>query len=258
MNATSQARNAISLFRYAAPAEFYRLAGKAVPVFGTVAAVLAAIGLYLGFFVAPTDAQQGESYRILFIHVPVAWMGMLIYVVMAFWAAVGLIFNTRMSSIMASALAPTGALMAFLTLWTGSMWGRPAWGTYWDWDARMTSSLILLFLYMGFMALHSAIEDPRRADRASAVLALVGVVNVPIIYFSVQWWNSLHQGSSIRVGSAPTIAPMMLAPMLVLTFAVWSYCIAAALARARAIVLERERGTDWVRALAARWAGAQP
>jgi heme exporter protein C len=169
----------------------------------------------------------------------------------------GLVFNTRTSAIMASALAPTGALMAFLTLWTGSMWGRPAWGTYWDWDARMTSSLILLFLYMGFIALHGAIDDRRRADRAAAVLALVGVVNLPIIYFSVQWWNSLHQGSSIRIGSAPTIAWPMLLPMLVLTFACWAYCIAAALARARAIVLERERGAQWVRDLGARRLGVR-
>ncbi len=237
------------LFRYAAPPEFFRLAGKATPLFGALAAVLAAIGLYLGFVVAPTDAQQGESYRILFIHVPVAWMSMFVYVVMAFWASMGLVFNTRISAVMASALAPTGALMAFLTLWTGALWGRPAWGTYWDWDARMTSSLILFFLYVGFMALHGAIDDTRRADRAAGVLALVGVVNVPIIYFSVQWWNSLHQGSTIKMAGASTITGSMLAPMLVLTFACWMYCIAAALARARAIVLERERNADWVREL---------
>lgn len=238
-------------FRYAAPSEFYRLAGAAVPVFAAIAVALGLLGLYLAFFVAPTDAQQGEAYRILFIHVPVAWMAMFVYVVMAFWASMGLIFNTRMSAIMACALAPTGASMALLTLLTGALWGRPAWGTYWDWDARMTSTLILFFLYVGFMALHGAIDDTRRADRAAGVLALVGVVNVPIIYFSVQWWNSLHQGASIRLGSAPTIAWPMLLPMLVLTLACWSYCIATALARARAIVLERERGAEWLRTHAA-------
>ena len=250
MHDTTSAPSGFHFFHYASPPEFYRLAGKVIPGVATLAAILALVGLYLGFFVAPTDAQQGEAYRIMFVHVPAAWMAMFVYVVMAFWASVGFILNTRMSSIMASALAPTGASMAFLALWTGALWGRPAWGTYWDWDARMTSTLILLFLYMGFMALHSAIDDVRRADRAAGVLALVGVVNVPIIYFSVQWWNSLHQGSSISLGRAPTIAAPMLAAMLVMAFAFWMYCIAAALTRARAIVLERERGSDWVEALA--------
>ncbi len=234
-------------FRYAAPPEFFRLSGKAVPVFAALAALLATVGLYTGFFIAPTDAQQGEVYRIIFIHVATAWMAMFVYVVMAFWAGMGLVFNTRMSAVMACALAPTGALMAFLSLWTGALWGRPTWGAYWVWDARMTSTLILLFLYMGFMALHSAIDDVRRADRAAGVLALVGVVNVPIIYFSVQWWNSLHQGSSISVGKGLTIATPMATAMLLMAFACWMYCIAAALARARAIVLERERDTLWVR-----------
>ncbi len=254
MHEASSPASGFRLFRYAAPPEFYALAGKAVPAFAGLAAVLAIVGLYLGFFVAPTDAQQGQAYRIMFVHVPAAWMAMFIYVVMAFWASLGLVLNTRMSAIMASALAPTGALMAFLALWTGALWGRPAWGTYWDWDARMTSTLILLFLYMGFMALHSAIDDVRRADRASGVLALVGVVNVPIIYFSVQWWNSLHQGSSITLGRAPTIAAPMLAAMLIMSLAFWMYSIAAALMRARAIVLERERASDWVSTIA----GARP
>ena len=249
MQALNPTTPGFRLFRYAAPAEFYRLTGRIIPFIAVLATLLAVAGLYVGFFIAPTDAQQGEAYRIMFIHVPAAWMGMFIYVVMAFWAALGLVFNTRMSAIMASALAPTGALMSFLALWTGALWGRPAWGAYWVWDARMTSTLLLLFLYMGFMALHSAIDDVRRADRAAGLLALVGVVNVPIIYFSVQWWNSLHQGSSITLGRAPTIATPMLAAMGIMALAFWAYCIAAALARARAIVLERERGTEWVRAL---------
>jgi heme exporter protein C len=166
---------------------------------------------------------------------------------MAFWAGVGLVLNTRLSSMMASALAPTGALFTFLALWTGALWGRPTWGAWWVWDARLTSELILLFLYLGFIALQAAIEDRRRADRAGAVLALVGVVNVPVIYFSVQWWNTLHQGSSITLRSAPTMAPIMLAGMLVMTLALWSYAIAATLQRLRSILLERERHTDWVK-----------
>src|SRR5690606_27006013 len=152
-----------------------------IPWFGWAAALLAAAGLYVGFFVAPTDHQQGEAYRIIFIHVPAAWMSMFIYLVMAFWAGVGLAFNTRLSHMMARALAPTGALFTFIALWSGALWGRPTWGTYWVWDARLTSELILLFLYFGYMALRAAIDDPRRADRASAVLAVVGVVNIPII-----------------------------------------------------------------------------
>jgi len=236
--------------RFSAPPEFYRLAGRLIPWFGLLAAVSAGFGLYLGFFVAPTDFQQGEVYRIIFIHVPAAWMAMFIYAVMAFWAGFGLAFNTRMSSIWACAMAPTGALMAFLALWTGALWGRPAWGAYWAWDARMTSTLILLFLYIGFMALHSAIDDPRRADRAGGVLALVGVVNLPIIYFSVQWWNSLHQGASISLTRAPTMAATMLEAMFVMMFAFWMYSIAASLARARAILLEREKRSSWVQQVA--------
>ncbi len=234
-----------SLFRYAAPNLFYPLAGRLVPVFAVLAAVLTVIGLYMGFFVAPTDAQQGESYRIIYIHVPSAWMAMFLYVVMAFWAGLGLAFNTRLSSMMAQAIAPTGALMAFIALWTGALWGRPTWGTYWVWDARLTSTLILLFLYLGFLALQAAIDDPRRADRAGAVLALVGVINVPIIYFSVKWWNTLHQGASVRPGGS-SMAETMLTAMLVMIFAFWMYGIAAVLARVRSIILEREKRAQWV------------
>src|SRR5262245_31851909 len=197
-------------FKYAAPQAFYPLAGKLVPWFFASAAALGAVGLYIGFFVAPTDFQQGESYRIIFIHVPAAWLSMFIYAVMAFWAALGLAFNTRLSSMMASALAPTGALMTFIALWTGALWGKPTWGTWWAWDARLTSELILLFLYIGFMALHAAIDEPRRADRAAVVIAIVGVINVPIIYFSVQWWNTLHQGASVSLTKSPSMAATML------------------------------------------------
>ncbi|OEZ61770.1 heme exporter protein C [Duganella sp. HH105] len=232
--------------RYAAPQAFFPLAGRAIPWLLAAALLLSAVGLYIGLFAAPTDFQQGDAYRIIFVHVPAAWLSMLIYLAMAFWAAVGLVLNTRLSSMMASALAPTGALFTFLALWTGALWGKPTWGAWWVWDARLTSELILLFLYIGFMALQAAISDPRRADRAGAVLALVGVVNVPVIYFSVQWWNTLHQGSSISLRSAPTMATLMLQGMLIMTLALWAYAIAATLQRLRAIVLERERHTEWV------------
>jgi heme exporter protein C len=233
-------------FRYSSPQTFYPLAGRLIPLFWIATVALTVAGLYMGFFVAPTDFQQGDSYRIIFIHVPAAWMSMFIYVVMAGWAAMGLIFNTRLSSMMANALAPTGALMTAIALWTGALWGRPTWGTWWVWDARLTSELILLFLYVGFMALHASIDDPRRADKAAAILAIVGVVNVPIIYFSVKWWNTLHQGSSVSITRAPSMASTMLLGMLVMVFAFWAYSIATALTRVRGIILERERHAAWV------------
>ena len=234
-------------FKYSSPQTFYPLAGRMAPWFIGIAVVLGLLGLYLALFAAPTDFQQGDAYRIIFIHVPAAWMSMFIYVVMAFWAGIGLAFNTRLSSMMAHALAPTGALMTFIALWTGAFWGRPTWGTWWVWDARLTSELILLFLYLGYLSLVAAIDEPRRADKASAVLALVGAINVPIIYFSVQWWNTLHQGSSISVTRAPSMAGIMLAGMLVMVLAFWAYSIAAALMRVRNMILERERNAAWVR-----------
>ena len=241
--------SSIAWFRLASPVSFFPLARRLAPWFAAGAVVFAAAGLWIGLLLAPTDAQQGEAYRIIFIHVPAAWMSMFIYLVMAFWAGFGLAFNTRLSSMMASALAPTGALMTFIALWTGSLWGKPTWGTWWVWDARLTSELILLFLYLGFISLQAAIDDPRRADKAGAVLALVGVVNVPIIYFSVQWWNTLHQGASVSLTKSPSMASTMLVGMLVMALAFWMYSIGAALLRVRAIILERERHTDWARAL---------
>jgi heme exporter protein C len=236
----------LNWFKYASPASFYPLAGRMIPWFGWSAALLAVVGLYIGLVVAPTDFQQGDAYRIIFIHVPAAWMSMFLYVVMAVWSALALGFNTRLSAMMAQAIAPTGALMTFIALWSGAFWGRPTWGTYWAWDARMTSELILLFLYFGVIALRHAIDDPRRADRACGVLALTGVVNVPIIYFSVQWWNTLHQGSSVSLTKAPAMAAIMLTGMLIMSLAAWLYAIAVSLARLRAIIIERERGAAWI------------
>ena len=236
----------IHWFRFSSPATFYPLAGRLIPIFWTLAALFGAAGLWIGFFVAPTDATQGEGYRIIFVHVPVSWMSMFIYLVMATWAGIGLVFNTRLSSMMAQSLAPTGALLAFLSLWTGAFWGKPMWGTWWVWDARLTSELILLFLYLGFMALQASIDDPRRADKASAILTLVGVVNVPIIYFSVIWWNTLHQGASVSLTKAPSMAQTMLWGMLLMSLCYWMYSIAMALTRLRAIILEREAHAEWV------------
>jgi len=234
------------LYRFASPATFYPVAGALAPWFMAAAALLALAGLYIGLVAAPTDFQQGDSYRIIYIHVPAAWMSMLIYVVMAFYAVLYLGFNTRLSAMMMHALAPTGAMFTALALWTGALWGRPTWGAYWVWDARLTSELILLFLYLGFMALRAAIEETRRADKAAALVAIVGVVNVPIIYFSVQWWNTLHQGASVSLTASPKMASIMLSGMLVMGLAAWMYAIAAALIRVRAIILEREAGAEWL------------
>ena len=233
-------------WRYASPAAFYPLAGKIEKTCWVLAVLLAASGLYVGFFVAPTDATQGEVYRVIFIHVPAAWMTMVIYLAMAFWAGTGLVLGTRLSFMMSHALAPTGAVTAVVALWTGSLWGRPTWGTYWVWDARITSTLILFFLYVGYLALAAAFDDKKKGDRASALIALVGAINVPIIYFSVKWWTTLHQGSSVRPGSS-SMASIMLWAMLIMTFAFWAYCVAAAMHRLRTQIIEREGGAAWLK-----------
>ena len=241
---------AIHWFKYSSPASFYPLAGRLTPWFTALAVVFGVVGLYISFFVAPTDFRQGEAYRIMFIHVPAAWMSMFIYVVMAAYATAGFVWNTRLSSMMARSLAPTGALFTFIALWTGSFWGKPMWGTWWVWDARLTSELILLFLYIGYMSLYAAIEEPRRAARASGLFALVGVINVPIIYFSVQWWNTLHQGSSINFKTiSTTMAASMFTAILVMTLCFWMYTIAVVLTRVRAEILEQERHATWVEEL---------
>lgn len=239
----------LRLFSFAAPSRFYALTGWLVPICWVVFAGFATVGLYMGFFVAPTDATQGEVYRIIFIHVPAAWMSMLLYLVMAFWAGIGWAFNARMASVLARAIAPTGAMFTFLALWTGAFWGKPTWGTYWVWDARLTTELILLFLYLGYIALVNAIDDQRRADQAGALLAIVGSVNVPIIYFSVKWWNTLHQGATISLTAAPKMADTMLTAMLLMTVACWAYAFAVVFMRARGMALERDAHAGWVAAL---------
>jgi heme exporter protein C len=249
VTSNNHSHSIVNWFKFSSPATFYPLAGKLIPFFWVLAALFGIAGLWISFFVAPVDAVQGQGYRIIFVHVPASWMSMFIYIVMAVWAGLGLVFNTRLSAMMAQALAPTGALMAFLSLWTGAFWGKPMWGAWWVWDARLTSELILLFLYLGFMALQASIDDPRRADKAGAILALVGVVNVPIIYFSVKWWNTLHQGASVSVNKAPAMAHTMLWGMLLVALCFWMYSIAVALMRVRVIILERESHSDWVRSL---------
>lgn len=223
----------------ASPPVFDYWAGRVWPWLAMLAAVLTVAGLWMGFFVAPTDHQQGEVYRIIFLHVPAAWMSMFIYVIAAVHAGLGLVFRTRISPLLSRALAPTGAMFTVMALWTGAAWGKPTWGAWWVWDARLTSELILLFLYLGYMGMASAIEDTERADSASAMVLLAGVVNVPIIYFSVQWWSTLHQGATIRMDAAPTMTHTMLAGMLLLTLACWAYTLAVVLVRMRCLIRER-------------------
>ncbi|WP_213294834.1 heme ABC transporter permease CcmC [Paraburkholderia sacchari] len=235
----------LNWFRYASPSAFDGLAKRLVPGFGITAVLLMGAGLVIGLAIAPADALQGNVYRIMFVHVPAAWMSMFIYLVMAAYCALDLVLNARLSAMMAQALAPTGALFTFIALVSGAFWGKPAWGTWWVWDARLTSELILLFLYAGFMTLHAAIDGTRRADRACAVLALIGVVNIPVIFFSVQWWYTLHQGPSLGFGSGVAMSASMVCGLLVMTAGFWCYAIAVVLARVRVIMRARERVSSW-------------
>lgn len=235
--------------RFSSPKHFYAISGKLIPWFAVPAILLGIYGLYMGLFVAPTDYQQGESYRIIFIHVPAAWMSMFIYMVMAISAAIGLIWQIKLADMIAAASAPIGAWFTFLALVTGSLWGKPMWGAYWVWDARLTSELILLFLYFGYMALQSSIEDQRTADKASGLLAIVGVVNIPIIHYSVEWWNTLHQGATVAKFDKPSMHIDMLIPLLVMALAAKLFYAAIVLMRARNEVLYRERNRQWVRDL---------
>ena len=235
----------MNLFKYASPQPFYLLAGKLIPWFAVGSAIFITVGLYIGLLVAPTDFQQGDSYRIIYIHVPAAWFSMFLYIVMAGYAILGLTFNAKLSYMLAKSIAPTGAMFTFVALITGAFWGKPTWGAWWVWDARLTSELILLFLYIGYMSLQAAIDDTRRSDRASAVLAIVGVINVPIIYFSVKWWNTLHQGSSINT-SGSSMAAIMLQAMLVMAIGFWLYSAAVIFARVRREIEDRARNTAWI------------
>jgi len=235
-----------SIFHFASPATFYPVAGKLIKWFWPIAIILAIIGLTIGFLFAPADKVQGEGYRIIFIHVPAAWSAMILYIAMAFWSGIGLAFNSKLSFMMTKAIAPTGAIMAFLAIWTGAWWGKPMWGTWWVWDARLTSTLILFFLYLGFIALQSSIDDVRKADKAGALIALVGIINVPIIYFSVEWWNTLHQSSSVSFRNGSAISPIMLWGMIIMALSYWIYSIVASLTRLRIIILEREQNSTWI------------
>ena len=237
------------IIKFASPMHFYMLVNRLAPWLGRAAGVLLVIGLYGALFYAPADYQQGESFRIIYVHVPSAWMSMFIHMNLAVAGAAGLIWKTKVSDAIARSCAPLGASFTFLALTTGSLWGKPMWGAWWVWDARLTSELILLFLYLGYIALQSAIDDRRMAARAGAILALVGVVNIPIIHYSVIWWNTLHQGPTISKLDAPSIDTMMLIPLLIMIAAFMCYFFALVLVRARLEIIEQERSSKWVQEL---------
>jgi heme exporter protein C len=231
------------------PPFFYRFSGKLLPWLSIICLGLMIWGLYGGLVQAPADYQQGDSFRIIYVHVPSAWMSLFIYVSMAIAGAIGIIWHVKMAEIVCITSAPIGAMFTFLALVTGSLWGKPMWGTWWVWDARLTSELILLFLYFGVIALYSAIEDKRMAARAVAILALVGLVNIPIIHYSVEWWNTLHQGPTVTKFDKPSMETSMLIPLLIMALAFKLYYFIALLLRMRTELLHRERNSKWVKDL---------
>jgi heme exporter protein C len=235
---------------FGSPPCFHRLASRLAPWLFTAAALIGLVGLYGGLVLAPSDYQQSDAYRIIFIHVPCAWMSLFAYLFMAINAFIALVWRIKISEILAMASAPVGAIFTAITLATGSIWGKPMWGTWWTWDARLTSELVLLFLYLGVIGLYNAIEDRRQAARASAFLALVGIVNVPIVHFSVNWWNTLHQGSTVRLLGPSRIDSSMLWPLLLLALATHLWFFASVLARARVSLIELEGGKEWARDVA--------
>lgn len=234
-------------YRLASPPYVYRHAAALTPWFMTVAVIAIACGLIGGLGFAPPDYQQGDAFRIIYVHVPSAYLSLLCYTTMAVAGAIGLIWRIKMAYALAAATAPVGASFTALALVTGSLWGKPMWGTYWAWDPRLTSELILLFLYAGVMSLRAAFEDPARGDRAAALLAIVGVVNVPIIHYSVLWWNSLHQGATIAKIGKPSMPISMLWPLLSMLLGFMCFYGAVVCIRLRGEVLNRERQAAWVR-----------
>ena len=236
-------------YRLGSPPHFYRIAGNWMPWLGTIFLLLLVAGLYGGLVLAPPDYQQGESYRIIFIHVPSAWMSLFIYTMMAVCGVVILVWRMKIAEIVLISSASIGASFTFLALATGALWGKPMWGTWWVWDARLTSELILLFLYLGVIGLYGAIEDKRIAARAVAILAIVGMVNIPIIHYSVEWWNSLHQGPTVTKFDKPSIHWSMLIPLLLMALAFQVYYVLALFQNCRAELLQRERNSKWVEEL---------
>ena len=232
------------------PPTFDRFAARWAPWAYAAGAATMLVGLYLALFAVPADYQQGDSFRILYIHVPSAWMSMAVFALMALYAAIALVWRIKLCEILAMACAPSGAAFTLITLLTGAIWGKPMWGTWWSWDPRLTTELVLLFLYMGVMGLYGAIDDRRSAARAAGLLAIVGVVLLPVIRYSVVWWNSLHQGQTIRVFGESSMDASMVAPLLWMIVGTKLWFVGSLLTRARADNLRREAGKDWLAKLA--------
>lgn len=237
------------LHKLSSPKYYYEWSGHWLPWLGGTTIVLMVVGLYWGLVVAPADYQQGESYRIIFIHVPAAWMSMFVYVVMAIAGFIAVVWKVKIAEVAVSECAYIGAVFTALALVTGMLWGKPTWGTYWKWDARLTSELILLFLYLGVISVYSAIEDVRIASNAASLLAIVGVINIPIIHYSVVWWNSLHQPNMKLISTTPSIHPSMLVPLLIMAVAFKVYFGWLLFIRMRNEILSRERSANWVKKL---------
>ena len=235
------------IHKFGSPPHFWRLSETMVPWFAWIALVLIVVGTVGGLWIAPPDYQQQDAFRIIYFHVPSAWLSQFGYVVMATAAAVGLVWRIKLAHAIAAACAPIGASFTAVALATGSIWGKPMWGTWWVWDARLTSTLVLLFLYFGYMALRAAIDDENRADRASALLAIIGVINIPIIKYSVEWWNTLHQPATISKLGKPAMEPSMLIPLLVMWLGFTFFFFAVLMVRARGEILTRERNKKWLR-----------
>lgn len=231
----------------ASPKWFYEKTSRWLPWLWLLSLSLVAAGLYQGLYNSVIDYQQSSTVRIMYLHVPTAFASMMFYVVMAVAAAIGYIWRIKLAHMAAVSAAPVGAAMTFLALATGSIWGKPTWNTWWIWDARLTSELFLLFLYLGFISLHKAFEDREVGDRAAGVLAMVGVVNVPVIHFSVEWWNTLHQGATISKFEKPSLDPSMLTALLIMIVAVTLLASTLMVYRMRNEILSREQGKAWVK-----------
>src|SRR5271170_8052684 len=234
-------------YKLASPPYVYGIAAAFVPWLLSAAAIALGYGLIAGLAIAPLDYQQGDAFRMIYVHVPSAVLSLTVYTVMAVASAVALIWRIKVGHAVAAASAPIGASFTLSALVTGSLWGRPMWGTYWAWDPRLTSELILLFLYVGVMSLRTAFEDPARGDRAAALLSIVGVVNVPIIHYSVVWWNSLHQGATVAKLGKPAMPGSMLWPLLSMFLGFMCFYGAVLCVRLRGEILDRERQSAWVR-----------
>ena len=238
-----------NLFSNISPKRFYVFTSKVIPWTLIISIILIFYGLYLGLFSVPLDYQQGDAFRIIYVHVPSAWLSLFAYTSLFICSVVALIWRIKVFEVLSISSAKIGALFTFLALVTGSIWGKPMWGTWWVWDARLTSELILLFIYISIIVLHNSFDDYRKGAKAANILAIVGFINIPIIHFSVEWWNTLHQGPSVMKFSSPSISPEMLYPLIYVSIGFTFYFITSIFLSARNTLLLRERNKQWVNSI---------